>query len=765
MKKLLFILLIFPIIAQELMINSFDSDEDFDEDYWILDFAEGNEFGYANYSEASISHDQIGAIQFDYSIHNSVDFGGYTKLSHFHPDPNSVYDLSDFNAISFWFYNEAPASLEGRTEIRFVLFDISTSADNNVYSDAEVEYFYSFHFDILDQQPGWNKVEIPLTGTNIPDQNLPYNFGFNNTGWNGIPGDGTLNLDAIKGFAIEFFVNNPADVSDDVVSGTFTLDELKAENVEFPEPEDVNITFQVDMSNQNINPACPPSLAGGWNGWNWPYTLEEGQNNIWSTQITLNPGVEYEYKFGNCGWELEDLEPGLECTNTTGVYTNRIIDTPSQDTILEPVCFGTCDPECPQAEYVNVTFQVNTNNNDPGFDEQCDMFIVGSFQQPFQWDIVDLPISLDQTGNDGTWSITRSLLAGTYIEYKFASCEGSDAFIENNIEICDSVQGCSESEGNRYLTVPYEDVVLEPVYFNSCKSENEVYVTFQVDMSNEEVGGGDGLCGVHIGATFNYFSWWEDELLDCNNDDIWEIQKVLEPGSFIEYKFANCGDFGIESVPDTCGFGQDLNRSLTVPDSDMIINPVCLGSCSEECGELTYSNVTFSVDMTSVDTATSGVFVSGAGALQGPSGVELYDEDNDDIWSTTISLAYGDYNYKFRNGYYAEWEGGGWEEPQGNCFSQGPDLDRLLIVDQPTITLDTACFGSCETCSTLACNEANGDVNEDGLTNVLDLVVIINSIVNQTEFTDYESCASDVNGDDQVNVLDVVIIVNLIISG
>ena len=118
------------------MINSFDSDEDFDEDYWILDFAEGNEFGYANYSEASISHDQIGAIQFDYSIHNSVDFGGYTKLSHFHPDPNSVYDLSDFNAISFWFYNEAPASLEGRTEIRFVLFDISTSADNNVYSDS-----------------------------------------------------------------------------------------------------------------------------------------------------------------------------------------------------------------------------------------------------------------------------------------------------------------------------------------------------------------------------------------------------------------------------------------------------------------------------------------------------------------------------------------------------------------------------------------------------------------------------------------------------
>ena len=70
----------------------------------------------------------------------------------------------------------------------------------------KLEYFYSFHFDMLDMEPGWNKVEIPLTGTNIPDQSLPYTFGFNNTGWNGIPGDGTLDLDSIKGFAIEFFV-------------------------------------------------------------------------------------------------------------------------------------------------------------------------------------------------------------------------------------------------------------------------------------------------------------------------------------------------------------------------------------------------------------------------------------------------------------------------------------------------------------------------------------------------------------------------------
>ena len=764
MKSLLFILLIFPILSQELIINSFDSELDFNENYWTLDLTGESGLGYANYSESSISHDQNGAIQFDYSIHNSEDWGGFTKLSHFHPDPNSVYDLSDFNALSFWYYNEIPASPEDRAEIRFVLYDISTSLDNNVYSDLDVEYFYSFHFDMLDQSPGWNKVEIPLTGTNIPDQSLPYDFGFNNTGWNGIPGDGILNLDAIKGFAIEFFVTNPAGVSGDSATGVLILDELKAENIQFSEPENVNITFQVDMSNQNINPACPPTLAGGWNGWSWTYTLEEGQNNIWSTEITLNTGVEYEYKFGNCGWELEDLEPGSECTNTTGVYTNRILTTPNQDTILDPVCFGTCNLECPQSEYVNITFQVDTSNNDSGFDEQCDMYIVGSFQVPFQWDIVDLPIILQETGNSGIWSVTRSLLAGTDIEYKFANCEGSDAFIENDIEVCDTIQGCDEGAGNRYLTVPYEDTVLEPIYFNSCKSENEVYVTFQVDMSNEEIGGGDGLCGAHIGATFNYFNWWEDELLDCNNDNIWEIQKVLEPGSFVEYKFANCGDFGIEDVPDTCGFGQDLNRSFTVPNTDSTINSVCFGSCSEECGDLIYSDVTFSVDMNGVDTAATGVFASGAGALLGPSGVELYDNDNDDIWTNTISLPYGDYYYKFRNGYYTEWDEGGWEELEGEC-AYNQFNDRILIVNQPTVNLETSCFGSCDVCSTSACENANGDANGDGFTDVLDLVGIISSIVNQSEFTEYELCVSDVNGDSQVNVLDIVVIVNLIISG
>ena len=69
---------------------------------------------------------------------------------------------------------------------------------------------------------------------------------------------------------------------------------------------------------------------------------------------------------------------------------------------------------------------------------------------------------------------------------------------------------------------------------------------------------------------------------------------------------------------------------------------------------------------------------------------------------------------------------------------------------------------SCD--AAVACDSANGDANGDGFTDVLDLVAIINSIVNQLEFTDYELCVADLNSDGSVNVLDIVVIVNLIIS-
>ena len=57
-----------------------------------------------------------------------------------------------------------------------------------------------------------------------------------------------------------------------------------------------------------------------------------------------------------------------------------------------------------------------------------------------------------------------------------------------------------------------------------------------------------------------------------------------------------------------------------------------------------------------------------------------------------------------------------------------------------------------------------GDINQDGLINILDVVNIINFILSDSIPTDDQSISSDLNQDDIINILDVVLIVNIILN-
>ena len=57
-----------------------------------------------------------------------------------------------------------------------------------------------------------------------------------------------------------------------------------------------------------------------------------------------------------------------------------------------------------------------------------------------------------------------------------------------------------------------------------------------------------------------------------------------------------------------------------------------------------------------------------------------------------------------------------------------------------------------------------GDVNEDGIINILDIVAVINFVLLTTNPNDTQFTASDMNSDGIINILDIVIIVNLILS-
>ena len=57
-----------------------------------------------------------------------------------------------------------------------------------------------------------------------------------------------------------------------------------------------------------------------------------------------------------------------------------------------------------------------------------------------------------------------------------------------------------------------------------------------------------------------------------------------------------------------------------------------------------------------------------------------------------------------------------------------------------------------------------GDVNGDGVINILDIVMVANFALGQIEFTDEQMQASDINQDGVINILDIVQIINIILE-
>ena len=57
-----------------------------------------------------------------------------------------------------------------------------------------------------------------------------------------------------------------------------------------------------------------------------------------------------------------------------------------------------------------------------------------------------------------------------------------------------------------------------------------------------------------------------------------------------------------------------------------------------------------------------------------------------------------------------------------------------------------------------------GDSNNDGIIDVIDIVVVVNYIVNETMLSPYEEYATDFNSDEIIDVIDIVSLVNVIMG-
>ena len=242
------------------------------------------------------------------------------------------------------------------------------------------------------------------------------------------------------------------------------------------------------------------------------------------------------------------------------------------------------------------------------------------------------------------------------------------------------------------------------IYLFSFSIFSQTNVTFSVNTENITVGE-NGIYlggGVFGGATAHQMS-------DDNADGIYEVTVSMTPGTTGNYIFLNSPDSDSD-----WGTKENLNgQDCSDPNNydDRTLDPVgeddytllhCFGECSGngtgECPEpAATSNVSFSVNMSNFPVGLSEndtVYLNGN--FNGWCGDcnAMNDDDGDGIWSITMPLEDGSYEYKFTvNGWNTQEEFS--EVIDGCTTSDGTYTNRSLTVAGEDLELPTVYWNLC----------------------------------------------------------------------
>ncbi len=543
-----------------------------------------------------------------------------------------------------------------------------------------------------------------------------------------------------------------------------------------------NVTFSVDISNETLTSNCSPSLAGSFNDWNYTYNLTDQGAGLWTTSLNLEPDSSYEYKFGICGWDLEFLTEGSDCTNTSFGYTNRILTTTNEPQILDVYYYGTCDISLNDGDgggndggdileqwnlvwsdefngtnidmtkwsyevgtgnwgWGNGEAQYYTDNSNNSFIEDGKL-IIKAIRQSYSGS--DYTSARMVTKNKGDWTYGR-------IEVRAKLPAGTGTWPAIWMMPTDSEYGGWPDSGEIDIM---EHVGFDPGAIHAT-CHNDTYNWYDgIPPPGGELNVNDFDENFHtytLEWTESSLKWFVDETLyyTYSNTSSWSTWPY-NYDFFIILNIAIGGTWGGQQGIDDGIFPVQMEvEYVRVYQGD--------GGTGPES-----SDVTFLVDMQNEQIDESGVYVSGGDAqLAGPAGILMSDSDNDNIWSVTIPLESGTYTYKFRNGYYNFWDGPGWEDATSldDC-GVGEWNDREITVSDEDFIVGPYCFSSCEPCENENSCDALGDVNNDNELNILDIVTIVNIILSD-EMSD--PC-SDFNQDGTTNILDLVSLVSAILE-
>jgi len=197
---------------------------------------------------------------------------------------------------------------------------------------------------------------------------------------------------------------------------------------------------------------------------------------------------------------------------------------------------------------------------------------------------------------------------------------------------------------------------------------------------------------------------------DDDGDGTYEVTISLDTGATGNYIFinspANGDDYsGKENLEgQECADGQWNDRLFPEITGDAMTLQHCFGSCETDgsCPVAPSAyDVTFSIDPSNYNNGagiadTDQLHVSGS--FNGWSGEAnpMSDDDGDGIWETTITLADGDYEYKFTlNNWAVQEEFGAIGVVEGCTVSDGTFTNRGLTVAGEDMVLPTVYWNLC----------------------------------------------------------------------
>lgn len=423
-------------------------------------------------------------------------------------------------------------------------------------------------------------------------------------------------------------------------------------------------------------------LEGGPEGTNWVQTVENTVINEWE-QLCIDlslPGLEESMNpaTGNVYTQLV-IFPDFQINYDVDVvsYVDNLVFTPNNTPPVDAV----------------VSFSLDMNEFTGNFTTP---HVSGSFNE---WSGNANPLADDD--GDGVWTTSIAIPNGAY-EYKFTLDDWTVQEEFPRSSACTSTfdDGNGGIFTNRVLVVN-GDLDIPTSCFNSCYACGEgVNITINLGVADPAESGIWLAGGAEFGAPGGNY-----QMLDDDNDGVFTISMERQIGFEGYYTFTNgnCPDFSCKEniAGQECARPENFNdRFLEPVMADVTVN-TCFGECSidTDCTPAAEPTMTtFSVDMNQVaEVNAEGVRIAGQFSNWGD--VEMSDDDGDGVWTITLELDKGPYEYKFKNG------PDGWEnlEAGTECTVTTPDgefTNRFIdLTDVENVSeADEVCFESCTTC-------------------------------------------------------------------